>query len=80
MVVLYTLFSETQYRYYAISQSGQMLDSVSQIVVHEHLEDGAICFFFCDGLKRGNILLTIFNIIQTSLPGIAVAHNLDSAQ
>lgn len=78
MAFLCTIFSKTQYRYYAVSQSGQILDSGSQSVVHETLEDGAI--IFRNGLKRMYILLTIFNIIQTSLPGIAVAHSLDYAQ
>jgi hypothetical protein len=78
MAFLCTIFSKIQYRYYAIPQYGQILDSGSQSVVHEPLEDGAI--FFLNGLKRRNILLTVFNIIQTSLPGIALAHSLDSAQ
>jgi hypothetical protein len=67
MAFLCTILSKPQNRYYAISQSGQILDSGSQCVVHETLEDGAI--IFRNGLKRINILLPIFNIIQSSLPG-----------
>lgn len=55
----------------------QIVGGGSQSVVQEPLEDGAI--FFCNNVKRRNILLAIFNIIQNSLPGIATTHNLNCA-
>ena len=43
MAFLCTMFSKSQYRYYAVPQSGQILDSDSRSVVHEPLVLTPLC-------------------------------------